>query len=164
MNMKMRFFLISGVCIGLVLKIFVFDIARVHGSSMEPAVHENSLVFINKSAYGLARPFGSSLLVQWAQPEKGDVILFIYKGKAVIKRCAACAGEALDFSSDSGYSVSVGGKTYPLTEKQYRRIKFDTVVPERTVMAIGDNYADSVDSRDYGFIPVTHILGKVVGK
>ena len=46
MNMKMRFFLISGVCIGLVLKIFVFDIARVHGSSMEPAVHENSLVFI----------------------------------------------------------------------------------------------------------------------
>ena len=164
MNMKMRFFLISGVCIGLVLKIFVFDIARVHGSSMEPAVRENSFVFINKSAYGLARPLSSSLLVQWAEPEKDDIILYIYKGRAVIKRCAACGGEVLDFSSDSGYSVTVGDKIYPLTEKQYQRIKFDHSVPEHTVFAIGDNYAHSVDSRDYGFIPVTHILGKVAGK
>lgn len=162
--MKRRFFLISGLCAGIMLKIFVFDIARVNGTSMEPSVPENSLVFINKLAYGLYCPPGSSLLVQWAQPQKNDVILFIYKGKSVIKRCAACSGEGLDFSSDSGYSVSVGGKTYPLTEKQYQRIKFNTAVPEQTVMAIGDNYAHSVDSRDYGFIPVTHILGKVVGK
>ena len=143
---------------------FVFDIARVQGSSMEPAVPENSLVFINKLAYGLVCPFGSSLLIRWAEPNKNDIILFIYKGRAVIKRCAACAGEGLEFSSDSGYSITTGGKTYPLTEKQYQRIKFDNAVPEHTIMAIGDNHTHSVDSRDYGFIPVTHILGKVAGK
>lgn len=162
--MKVRFFLVSGLCIGIVLKMFVFDIARVHGSSMEPAVRENSLVVINKLAYGLAGPLSSSLFIQWAEPNKNDIILFIYKGKAVIKRCAACAGEGLEFSSDSGYSVRAGGKTYPLTEKQYQRIKFNNTVPEHTIMAIGDNHAHSVDSRDYGFIPVTHILGKVAGK
>ncbi len=162
--MKLRFFLFYGLCIGALLKIFVFDIVTVSGTSMEPAIPEHSVIVINKLAYGLVRPFGSSLLIRWKQPEKGDIITYIYDGKTVLKRCAACAGEVLEFSSNSEYSLTAGGKTYPLTEKQYRRIKYDTAVPERTVLAIGDNSGQSVDSRDYGFIPIEGILGKAIGK
>ena len=56
----------------------------------------------------------------------------------------------------------MGEKVYPLTDRQYQRIKFDTVVPENTVLAIGDNSGFSVDSRDYGFVPIDGILGRAV--
>ncbi|MGI5174567.1 signal peptidase I [Treponema sp. OMZ 840] len=162
--MKLRFFLISGICIGIAVKLFVIDIVKVAGTSMEPAIKDNSIICINKLAYGIPKPLGSSLLFQWKEPALGDIIVYMYKGKPVIKRCAACAGEVLEFSSDSEYSLSVGEKTYPLTEKQYQRIKFDTVVPEKTVLALGDNSFYSVDSRDYGFIPTENVLGKVIGR
>ena len=38
------------------------------------------------------------------------------------------------------------------------------VVPEGYVLAIGDNYSQSIDSRTYGFVPVKNILGKVLWK
>ena len=162
--MKARVFFISGICIGILLKLFVFDIAQVSGASMEPSIPEHSFVYIDKLAYGLVRPFGSALIFQWNEPRLGDVITYIYNGKPVIKRCVAKAGEALEFSSDSEYSLFVGDKTYPLTEQQYQRIKFNRTVPEHTVLAIGDNSSRSVDSRDYGFIDTRSILGKVIGK
>ena len=56
----------------------------------------------------------------------------------------------------------MGGKKIPLTEYQYQRIKYDSFVPENTILAVGDNYEKSVDSRDYGFVPTKNILGKVL--
>jgi signal peptidase I len=60
--------------------------------------------------------------------------------------------------------MKVGEKIIPLTEAQYQRIKYDSFVPEGTVLCVGDNYAESVDSRNYGFVKTNSILGKVLWK
>ncbi len=161
--MKFKYFLpiIIGLSIGAILKLFIFDIVRVSGTSMEPSIHENSIVIINKLAYGVAKPFGSELLFQWAQPKKNDIVIYVINNKVVVKRCVAISGEALDFSSDSQYTMYIGEKEIPLTEQQFQRIKFDNIVPDNTILAIGDNPKESVDSRDYGFIPTRYILGRV---
>lgn len=158
----MRFFLLSGVCIGILLKIFAVDIVRVSGESMAPALKNGSFICINKLAYGIALPLQSVLLIRWAKPHAGEIITYVHDGKTVVKRCAATEGTVLEFSSGFKYGVTVGEKVYPLTERQYQRIKFDTVVPENTVLAIGDNSGFSVDSRDYGFVPIDGILGRAV--
>lgn len=164
--MKFKFFIIIliGLSIGMCLKLFVVDIVKVSGDSMAPTIKDGSIVVINKLAYGIVNPFGSDLLVQWALPQKTDIVTYLYNNKMVIKRCAGISGEVLDFSSDLNYTMHIGDKVYPLSEQQYQRIKFDGVVPDNTVFVIGDNAKDSVDSRDYGFIPVNNILGKVVYK
>lgn len=164
--MKLKIFLIFvlGLVIGICLKFFVVDIVKVSGVSMEPAIMSGSIVVINKLAYGIAAPFGSELLVQWAEPKKGDIVSYFYNNKMIIKRCVGIGGEALDFSSDSQYSISVNEEKYPLSEQQYQRIKFNSVVPKNTILVIGDNAGISVDSRDYGFISVNNILGKVMHK
>ncbi|AEE17356.1 signal peptidase I [Treponema brennaborense] len=161
-NSSPLLFVVCGVIAGIVLKLFVVDILNVSGTSMEPAVPDGAVIVVSKLAYGLVKPFGDELLAQWRTPRKGEVVLYFYNDKAVVKRCVATSGEPLDFSTDSGYSLTVADKTIPLTEAQYQRIKHSSEVPSGTILAIGDNYAQSVDSRNYGFVSVHNIIGKVI--
>ena len=43
MNLKFRFVLL-GICIGVFLKLFIFDILKVEGTSMEPALKPGRLI------------------------------------------------------------------------------------------------------------------------
>ena len=36
-------------------------------------------------------------------------------------------------------------------------------VPEGRILAVGDNYRESIDSRDYGFVSTANILEKLYG-
>lgn len=161
-NIPLIVLVIAGLALGILLKMFVIDIERISGTSMEPCLHDGSLVVMSKIHYGLNNPAGFTLLAQWKEPEKGDIVYFWINDRPVVKRCVATEHETLVFSSDSGYSMSVGGITIPLTEGQYQRLKYSEEVPEGTILAIGDNYASSVDSRDYGFVRVDSIMGKVL--
>ena len=74
------------------------------------------------------------------------------------------SGEQLDFSADSEYSLLVQQKAVPLTERQYRSLSAFTEVPHGFVLVLGDNPEASIDSRDYGFVSVKNITGKILGK
>ena len=161
MKFKTFFAIIIGIALGILIKTTCFDIAKIEGDSMLPSLESGAKIPINKLAYGLAIPFSSTLLFQWDEPQIDDLIVYKHKNKTVVKRCVGISGQPLDYSSDSRYII-VGENAFPLTEQQFQRIKFDKVVPAGTVLAIGDNYDVSVDSRDYGFVPVKNILGRVI--
>ncbi|WP_187152270.1 signal peptidase I, partial [Treponema endosymbiont of Eucomonympha sp.] len=91
-----------GLCLGAAIKLFVFDIVLVSGASMEQSLHKGELIPVYKLASGVAKPFGAELLVSWASPKRGDVVVFMVRGVPVIKRCVALAGDALEYESDSG--------------------------------------------------------------
>ena len=166
MSQKKKYFILVlfGIVLGIFLKIFIVDISKVSGTSMEPSIKNNSTVIINKLAYGLCVPLGNSLFFSWTEPKKNDIVLYIYNGKPVIKRVLATENDSLEFSIANGYSLIVGENTIPLTEGQYQRLKYSSQVPLGSVLCIGDNYEESVDSRDYGFVLVNSILGKVLCK
>lgn len=158
--------ILLGVLIAVITKTFVIDIFKVNGSSMERSVKDGSLVFVNKLAYGIQNPFKAELLLQWRTPQVNDVIIYIFDGSYVIKRCVATTGTELkyiDFSNDSEYILTVGNKVnIELNSVQYHRMYKSEVVPKGYVLAIGDNYKISYDSRDYGFVPEKNILGKAI--
>lgn len=134
---------------------------------MSPTIKDCSTVVINKLAYGIVRPWGATLLVQWQKAKTGDVVIFLHDNKIVIKRCVATAGDTLAYSSDlvyteKGYSLYLNGETIPLTKTQWQNLKDFREVPPDTIFVCGDNYKDSVDSRDYGFIKNNCILAKVL--
>ena len=156
--------LLTGICIAFFIKFFVFDILRIQGTSMEPKFSDGKFVLLNKLAYGLCKPFGGSLIFSWERPKEDDVVIYLYQDHYVIKRCVATEGAPLEYSTERGYTLLVGEKLIPLTEKQFHLIKNSNAVPEGTILAIGDNYNSSVDSRDYGFIPVKNVIGKILCK
>jgi signal peptidase I len=150
--------------IALFVKLFILDIVVVSGKSMMPNIKDGQTIFINKLAYGIVRPFSSSFLVQWKTPKENDIVIYLYNDKMVVKRCVATEFTPLVFSQNSEYNMEVNEKIIPLKEEQYHRIKNSSFVPEGMILAIGDNYDESVDSRNYGFVSVKNIIGKVLCK
>ncbi len=163
-NRSPVFIVIIGLIIGILLKLFVIDILHVSGTSMVPALKDHSMVVVDKLAYGLVKPTGGRLCVQWAEPKAGDIVIYLYNNKIVVKRCVAVPFTPLEYSTDPVYTLHVGDKNITLTESQYQRMKNSAAVPKGFILAIGDNYDVSVDSRTYGFVSEKNILGRVVCK
>lgn len=153
-----------GIFLGFIIKLFIFDILHVSGRSMEPAISNNSTLAVNKLSYGLIKPWSDKLLFQWNKPECNDVVIYLYNNKIVVKRCVAVEGQLLEYSVNPVYTLKIGDKSIPLTEIQYLKLKDISEVPEGYFLAIGDNYQESYDSREYGFVSVRNALGKVICK
>lgn len=153
-----------GLFIGLFAKLFVIDFLQVQGVSMEDNINEGDTVIVNKLCYGLVMPYRARLICKWGKVKRGDVVIYLHDSKIVIKRCIAIAGDALEYSCNMGYTVTVNDEEIKLSQTQYDTLKHFAFVPENTIFAIGDNRAMSLDSRDYGFVDCDYILGRVWGK
>ncbi len=158
------FVLCVGVFIGVLLKLFVVDLLHVSGRSKLPSIKDGETIVVNKLRYGLVEPYGDSLLIQWGTPAPGDVVIYLYDNKIVVKRCVAVAGDLLEYSINPLYTLKTNGEDIPLTEIQYQNLKDSKSVPDGYILAVGDNYEESVDSRIYGFVSTKNILGKVLCK
>lgn len=155
--------ILLGIFISVTVKTFILDIYRVKGFSMSGTVEDGQLIFVNKLAYGLVNPIGADLLIQWKKPAQNDVVIYLFQGSYVVKRCIAVENTSLDYLDDSEYILIVGNnQKIPLDSVQYHRMYKSSSVPEGYILAVGDNYSQSFDSRNYGFIPVNNILGKVI--
>lgn len=153
-----------GVLFGLSVKLFVFDFLTVRGSSMSPTINDGEIVFVNRLAYGIAVPFRGTFIVQWASPKTDDIVIYLHDDRIVVKRCAAVGGTTLEFSEDSDYNLLLGGNKIKLSRTEYEKMKNYERVPEGYILALGDNYPESVDSRTYGFVSVKNITGKIIGR
>ena len=156
----------AGLLAGFFIKLFVFEVLTVSGESMSPCLKNGDRLFVSKLAYGLCQPYGENLLLQWKKPERSDIVIYLYNNKIVVKRCVAVSGDELECSADNSYNYTlrVGDSIIPLTQEQYLNLKNSSAVPKGYILAIGDNYEVSVDSRTYGFVSERNILGKVLCK
>ena len=144
---------------------------------MQPAIKDGERILVNRLAYGIAAPFGEKLIFQWATPKKGDVVIYLWNDKIVVKRCVAIGGDkieilrlddmessSMEISADSLYTLRAGSSLVPLSEPQYLSLRGVRAVPDGYILAIGDNFAESVDSRTYGFVANRNVIGRVIGK
>ncbi len=155
---------ILGISIGVFCKLFIIDIVRIQGTSMEPTFKTGDLAIVSKISYGIVKPFGDALICNWSTPKRGDIVIYLYKNNMVIKRCAAIPKDKLDYSFNLGYNLYIKDKEYPLSEEQYHKMKDIYIVPDDVILTIGDNAPNSIDSRNYGFVPTKNIIGRVLNK
>lgn len=164
-----RIFLI-GVLAACFLRLFVFDAVRISGDSMQPVLKNGRRVLVNKLAWGFRLPLTRHYIVRWAEPEAGDIAVFLHNGTFTVKRCAATAGMTLAFSDKNGYSITAGKQSIPLSKEQYGKLsvlfgpqsEHKGKLPPGTAFMLGDNGAASVDSRDYGPVYTDSFCGKVI--
>ena len=169
-NKKRIFYFVYAILFLILLKGFIVDIKRVSGHSMEPSLKDGDCIFIFKAAYGIKHPLKNKYIFRWARPKSGDIIVYRKDGHFTVKRCLGISEEPIEFSKKLGYnydySMKVSGKDIPLTAVQFRNLggmsdEEQVRVPAGYVLALGDNLKESHDSRDYGFVLVDGIYGKV---
>lgn len=131
---------------------FFMRTPQVSGLSMSPRIASGEIVLINTMAY------------RWGKPSRGDVIAFRHDSPApetFIKRIIGLPGDRVRI--DRG-RVFVNGAPLSETYVRYadRRSFAEVVVPQGSLYVLGDNRADSDDSRFWGFVGQNEVLGKAL--
>lgn len=145
----MLLILAGAVSAGLLAAAFLMPVYRIYGNAMSPNLERGDIV----------------AAVRGQEWERGDMILFTYHNKILVKRLIAGEGSEVDIASDG--SVYVDGNLLPefyLTEKSAGicTTEFPCTVPEGTYFVLGDARDVSADSRSaqIGCIPKGQVIGK----
>jgi len=157
--------------LAMVIRAFIVQAFKIPTGSMRMTLIEGDLILVNKFIYGAKVPFTNYRLPALRQPKRGDVVVFIYpedKKKDFIKRLVGLPGETVEIK---GGSIYINDK--PVTEAIFNQIYYfnkgdfalsgkKIVVPLDSYFVLGDNSASSKDSRFWGFVPKTDLLGQAM--
>jgi signal peptidase I len=69
---------------------------------MKPTILEGDRIFVNKLAYDLKVPFTTWHLAQWANPQRGDIVVFYspYDGTRLVKRVVGLPGDVIEVQNE----------------------------------------------------------------
>lgn len=70
----------------------------VPSGSMRPTIIEGDRIFVNKLAYDLKVPFTTWHIVEWSNPQQGDIVVFFspHDGKRLVKRVVGLPGDTIE--------------------------------------------------------------------
>ncbi len=146
--------IMSAIIIAVLLRIFVFELVSVDGSSMEPTLHDEEVVFVEK------------ISAQADSIERFDIIIVEYPERegAYVKRVVGLAGDIV--AVYDGYLYINGEKIiegYTL-ENRINYEMDEVMVPEDCYFVMGDNRNNSMDSTSASVGPISkeHVVGKVL--
>ncbi len=147
---------------------------RVEGSSMEPNLHTDEYLMVNKAVYfrldlpwlSKALPFlgaqtGDDFYLFHA-PQRGEVIVFRYPqdpSRDFIKRVIATPGETVEIRSGRIFINGIPFEEPYITDLP-RYTMPPQVVPPQNYFVLGDNRNNSSDSHVWGMVPADNIVGQ----
>jgi signal peptidase I len=148
---RLAFILFWSILLGYLFKTFIVTVEVVTDTSMHPALGQGGYYLVNKYIYYLVRP------------QRGDIVIFRggqYDPEEQVKRIIGLPGETVQVTAgkvyingrrlDEPYAV---GATHPDFGP--------TTVEELSYFVLGDTRWVREDSRDFGAVPLKHIVGKV---
>ena len=141
------------IVVVVLIRIFLVDPVRVDGPSMNTTLKNGEILLLNKIVYKKGNIKRFDIVVV----DKGD--------KYIIKRVIGLPGETIEYKNNEIYINGEKIKDpYPSTKTDDFSIEDvgHTKIPGDTYFVMGDNRADSLDSRypSVGVIKKEHILGR----
>ncbi len=126
---------------------------RIEGQSMEPTLHSEQYVLVNKLSY---RGFG--------KPQRGDIVVFNAWDRAgdkdFIKRIIGVPGDVVEIR-DGSVIVSGDVLDEPYLEPAMTSGTYGPItLGDDEYYALGDNRGNSSDSRNHGVLPGDSLIGK----
>ncbi|HTK07023.1 MAG TPA: signal peptidase I [Ktedonobacteraceae bacterium] len=162
-NFEKRYRLVREIIETLILTVFVFLVINmaiqnydVDGPSMEPRLHNQERIMVDKWSYLFHEPARSDIVVFIAPPDPQNFY---------VKRIIGVPGDRITIHDTT---VIVDGvtlkETYVQPENQGNPGMLHPIenmlVPANDFFVLGDNRANSSDSRTWGFVPRKNIIGR----
>ncbi len=101
------------VAVALLLRAFVVEAFQIPSGSMIPTLAVGDHIFVSKFSYGLSIPFTDTKILQYAEPKRGDVIVFKWPNDHsidYIKRVVGLPGDVIEMKHEELY---INGKPVP---------------------------------------------------
>ena len=138
LNILLIVVLVLGILFAL-----MFKVVKVEGDSMYPKLSDGQLVLISKN---------------YDTINKNDIVVFKTDNGYAIKRVIAVPTDEIVLDQDTIYLNGVKLSPYTYDGEQ----KTSYTLNESQYFVVGDNYKVSYDSRDFGPIDSSKIIGKLV--
>lgn len=142
----------------VVVYLFIMSPHQVKGASMEPTFESGDYILTSKISYRMETPKTGDVIV-FKSPKNPDVDF--------IKRIIALPGEQIKIADGTVYvneqaiKESYIAAQTTLFEGGFIKNGVEETVPEGYLFVMGDNRPRSSDSREFGFIPIRQVIGKV---
>lgn len=141
------------VLLGGLVRAFMAEPFAIPSESMEPTLRPGDQVLVDKLSY------------RRAEPRRGDLAAFSAPdtGQVSLKRIVGLPGDRIEIQDGV---LAVNGRR--MRERYVDYAQVDSVyfgpiiVPPRRVFFLGDNRADSRDSRDFGPVAERSLIGRVL--
>ncbi|MEG0594604.1 MAG: signal peptidase I [Christensenella sp.] len=138
------------VAVAFVVRAFLFELILVDGPSMQPTLHTSERLAVEK----VSRYVGL--------PARGDIIIVHYPdgtNNNYVKRAIGLPGETVEVKDSTVYiNGEALDEEYTNKEEAYADMQ-PVVVPQNSIFVMGDNRANSMDSRMVGPIKHEWIVG-----
>ena len=123
---------------------------KVESISMQPNLYAGDYVIVNKLAY------------KFGLPKRGDIVVFRYPPDPsqvpYIKRVIGLPGDKVRVTSGKVYVNDV--EIYEPYLTVTTRGSGEWEVPAASLFVMGDNRNNSSDSRAWGMVPMTNVIGR----
>jgi signal peptidase I len=166
--------IIIAAILALFIRTFIVQAFKIPSGSMKNTLLVGDHLLVNKFLYGTHIPFTKIILMKIRDPKRGDIIVFKYpedESKDFIKRVIGTPGDVVQEISKKIY---INGKPIPEPYTIYRddeilpksmgpKDNFGPIfVPPHKYFMMGDNRDRSHDSRFWGFVDESKIIGDAV--
>jgi signal peptidase I len=166
--------ILGAVAIVLLVKAYVVNPYRIPSSSMEPTLHCARPASWCEARFS-DRVLANRFIYHVRDPRRGEIVVFhtpdaarvkCGAGGTFVKRLVGLPGETVEIRLRRGLGdVYIDGRRLdePYVKPQRRATgEFGPVkVPEGSCFMMGDNRGQSCDSRDWGSVPRSRLIGKV---
>jgi len=164
--------IIIAIFIAIVVRTFIVQAYKIPSRSMLPTLLVGDHLLVNKFIYGVKVPFLRNTIIPVTNPQRGDIVVFIYpndRSKDFIKRVIGVSGDKIEIKNkiifingkqySDAYGIYSDNITYPASMQP--RDNFGPVtVPKGSLFVMGDNRDESLDSRFWGFVDLKDVEGK----
>ena len=142
------------ICIFILFIAIIFSIgfAKVNGDSMKPTLNNNDVIIYKKVK----------------NVQRFDIIIFKVNNELFIKRVIGLPGDKIEYINntlfvndkviDENFQKSI---TKDFTTMD---ITSDGTIPQNKLLVLGDNRLFSHDSRNFGLIDISNVVGKMIIK
>jgi signal peptidase I len=144
--------ILPAVVMALLIQFFLAQSTIVFGQSMEPNLHQDQRLVVEKVSY------------RWHGPQRGDIVVLPDPSGGpipLIKRVVGLPGERVNIAAGRVY-VDGAALDEPYLAQITTGEGRSWQVPPMQVFVMGDNRGDSRDSRYFGPVSIETLVGHAV--
>ena len=144
-----------------IVRFFVFETFYIPSGSMEPTLMIGDRIIVSKLSYDF-HPVHRGDIIVFHAPAREAAVCADPEVRDLVKRVIGLPGETI---SSSGNSVLINGK--PIAQPWFPATPLGapitpTKIPSNSYFVMGDNRANSCDSRMWGTLTKSAIIGHVI--
>ncbi len=166
--------IVFALILALIIKTFFIQAFKIPSGSMIPTLLKGDQILVNKFIYGTRIPLSDVKVLEVREPRRGDIVVFEYpedRSIHYIKRLIGLPGDMIEVVNKV---VFVNGKKLDVPQARYEdpeilpsavsvRDNFGPeIVPPNCYFMMGDNRDNSRDSRFWGFVDYSELVGNAV--